>query len=152
MFEHNGIWPLTPIYVLSSSIISILGKSARERESRAAVETCQLPFTFTEECWRVFTMLSVSTPDKSSQFINKIDGVAYHQFLLCVFPYKLLLSKASALSHQLISSLSPLPSPGTLRCFNIFPPSNYQTTLQQDSFCLCFAQVWIRMLQSSRTP
>lgn len=48
-------------------------------------------------------MLSVSKPDKSSQFINKIDGVAYHQFLLCVFPYTL--SKASMLSHQLISSL-----------------------------------------------
>lgn len=69
----------------------------------AAVETCRLPFAFAEECWQVFTMLSVSTPDKSSQFINKIDGIACRQFLLCVFPYKL--AKASVLSHQLISSL-----------------------------------------------
>lgn len=87
------------------------------KRARAAVETCQLPFTFTEECWRVFTMLSVSTPDKSSQFINKIDGIAYHQFLLCVFPYKLLCQKHP---YYLNSSYPLLSSSDVLRCFNIF--------------------------------
>lgn len=113
MFQTGGISPLTHIYIQSSSIIPVLGKRAR-----AAVETCQLPFTSTEECWRVFTMLSVSAPDKSSQFINKIDGIAYHQFLLCVFPYKPLCQKHL---RYLTRSYPLCPSPGLLRCFNIFP-------------------------------
>lgn len=46
-------------------------------------------------------MLSVSAPDKSSQFINEIDGIAYRQFLHSVF------SHARLQRHQrgLISSL-----------------------------------------------
>lgn len=97
-------------------------KWVRERErkrERDVVETCQLPFTSTEECWRVFTMLSVSAPDKSSQFINKIDGITYHQILLCVFPYKPLCQKHPC---YLTSSYPLCPSPGMLRCFNIIPP------------------------------
>lgn len=86
-------------------------------KERAAVETCQLPFTFTEECWQVFTMLSVSTPDKSPQFINKIDGISYHEFLLCVFPYRPYSQKHP---RYLTSSYPLCPSPGMLRCFNIF--------------------------------
>lgn len=108
MLEQKGIWLM---YVLSSLIISS-GKRAR-----VAVETCRLPFTFAEECWRVFTMLSVCVRDKSSRFINKIDGIAYHQFLLCVFPYKLLCQKHP---HYLSSSYPLLSSPGVLGCLNTF--------------------------------
>lgn len=90
------------------------------------VETCQLPFTFTEECWPAFTMLSVSVPDKSSQYINEIDGISYHWFLLCVFPYRPYSPK-----HPCYLTISyPLcPGPDMLRCFNIFhtQSSNHST-------------------------
>lgn len=95
-------WNLTPDFYLHSILLHHINSG--KKWERVLVETCQLPFTSTEECWRGFTMLSVSTADKSVQFINKIDDIAYHQFLLCVFPYKLRGQKASALSHQLTSS------------------------------------------------
>lgn len=44
-------------------------------------------FTFTEECWQFLALLSVGGQDKSSVFINKIDSVAYHQFLFFVFSH-----------------------------------------------------------------
>lgn len=75
-----------------------------------------MSFTFTEECWQLLALLSVGGQDKSSVFINKIDGIAYHQFLFCVFP-----SRLYSAEHLLWLSSYPLcPSPGTLRCFNIF--------------------------------
>lgn len=81
-----------------------------------AVETCRLPFTFAEECWQFLALLSVCGQDKSPVFINKIDDIAYHQFLFCVFPYRLYSAQ-----HLLWLRSYPLwPSPGTLRCFNIF--------------------------------
>ena len=55
---------------------------------RAKVETCRLPFIFPEECWLLVKMLSVITQDKLFQFINKIDGTAYRQFLFFVFTDK----------------------------------------------------------------
>lgn len=91
-------------------------KKGKRKREKVAVETCQLPFTLAEECWQALTMLSVSAPDKSSQFINEIDGIAYQQFLYSVF------SHASSQRHpyRLTSSYPLCPSPGLLRCFNIF--------------------------------
>lgn len=109
-------WNLTPDSNLRwSPIISILRKIVGKKQDRA-VETCRLPFTFTEECWQFLALLSVGGQDKSSVFINKIDGIAYHQFLFCVFPYRLYSAE-----HLLWLRSYPLcPSPGTLRCFNMF--------------------------------
>lgn len=66
-------------------------------------------------------MLSVSKPDKSSQFINKIDGVAYHQFLLCVFPIHPLKS---------IRAISPahILSARVQACSGVKTGCTYQTT------------------------
>lgn len=81
-------------------------------EQDRAVETCRLPFTFTEECWQFLALLSVGGQDKSSVFINKIDGIAYQQFLFCVFPYFTLQSICSGsdriLSAQVQASLGVL--------------------------------------------
>lgn len=104
--------PSLQFHVPDSSIRSTLDWEGRERE-KVAVRTCQLPFTFTEECWQALTMLSASVPDKSLQFINEIDGIAYRQLLHSVF------SHASSQRHQ-CCLISSLPSPGLLRCFNIF--------------------------------
>ena len=77
MSGYNGIWPPHLIYAPAFFIILILAL-------RAKVETCQPPFIFPEECWLLFKMLSVITQDKRFQFINKIDGTAYRQFLFFV--------------------------------------------------------------------
>lgn len=146
MFEHKGIWPLTPVYILSSSIICILRKRQGERKERGrasdSVKTCQLPFTFAEECWQVFTMLSDSTRDKSFKFINKIDGIACHRILLCVFPYKPLCQK----HPRYLTTSHPLrPSPGMSRCFNTVPIQNQTTagySLRLFLLC-CDGESWV---------
>lgn len=89
----------------------VMGK----RERPPQFKTCQLPFTFAKECWQVLTMLSVSAPDKSSQFINKIDGIAYRQFLLRVFPCK---SRSQKHPRCLTNSYPVCQSPGMLKALN----------------------------------
>lgn len=109
-----------------SNLHSILYHINSGKKKSAAVETCQLPLTFTEECWQASTMLSVSMPDKSSQFINEIDGISYHWFLHCVFPYRPYSPKHPC---YLTTSYPVCPSPDMLRCFNIFhmQSSNHTT-------------------------
>lgn len=139
LLQNTGMWPLTPNYVNPPSyqFWERLGAGGGGGGGQdRAVETCRLPFTFTEECWQFLALLSVGGQDKSSVFINKIDSIAYHQFLFCVFPYRLYSAE-----HLLWLRSFPLcPSPGTLRCFNIFFHIGLQNPTPQQMRC-CSTQI-----------
>lgn len=89
----------------------------KERDVRSSKHVSCLSHR-AKECWQVLTMLSVSAPDKSAQFINKIDGIAYRQFLLRVFPCKSRSQKHQKHPCCLTSSYPVCQSPGMLKALN----------------------------------